>query len=979
MTFSFRFFFKAFVAALLLMSFYRVHGQSNDHMFPAAKVAKPFIDFDSHGFMVNGKRTYLVSAGVEYARIPRALWRERLLKLKRAGFNCIEIYTFWNYHEPIEGRFDFSGEKDLDAFLKLIHELGMYSIPRVGPYYCAEWDFGGYPVWLRQKKGMIARTADTAFVKYTDRFFDRLLPIVVNNQINKGGSVIMVQLENEHPAAWGTYIANPYFQYLVDKAVKMGVVVPYFLSGMHHGHDPAEDTKDLFDSKRPSPWFSTEFWVDWFDKYGSGEKEAVDFARRTWKIVSRGGNGYNFYMAHGGSNFGYTNDDEDAASYDYGAALGQTGDLRPMYYAFKRIGYFARSFEDILENSNASDSKRLTVINDSINQNTRTSASGDIVFLDNKTGLEQRTKLNIGGQLFPSSGELVVDSLEIMPLVHHFSLSPNVSLQWAIARIFGIQRYGNTTSVFVYGQPKSGGDLVFSLKQNHKLLQGGSSFSAKANTLNLKLNFDSSMPQVYRFLVGGDTVKIIALNKNLANHTWFVDDYKEPFCIVGPQYVGDVTFSKGEIKFHTERYWSRPGTDSQYWILKADKDVAVPVPSTANTSRIREIKFNSDWIVKDGAAPATTNFGRKHWLGSVLPQQMGADGDTTAYVWYNTQVNVPESFDYTLYFDKGNGRYIVYLDGKKVDVFNSPRFRLFIPKGVHELSIFATHDGRNKLVSYVGNLEIDEKGVAGKAMLQKGELQTIREWKMMPVDGKDITGQSIPDFKNATRYFSGADAFNGKKAFAWFQAEVNAGNNFPDSLYFKEIDDNAVVYINGVYAGKQNGWGIPFTVPVPPTSAGKGMLTVTVLVENKDGRGGIGSDIKLLYKSDIELKGWKMKGGLEYLKAGNDWKPVDQPSAGPVLYRNTFRVNKTGSASHPVWRVTFEGVSHGFIWVNGYNLGRYPERIPIDGLYIPECWLNQHGDNEILIFDEYGHTPAKVKIVAEEIASRDDIYVSAKK
>jgi len=62
----------------------------------------------------------LVSAGMEYARVPRALWADRLLRLKRAGFNCIEVYTFWNFHEPHEGQFDFSGDHDLAAAMGLL-------------------------------------------------------------------------------------------------------------------------------------------------------------------------------------------------------------------------------------------------------------------------------------------------------------------------------------------------------------------------------------------------------------------------------------------------------------------------------------------------------------------------------------------------------------------------------------------------------------------------------------------------------------------------------------------------------------------------------------------------------------------------------------------------------------------------------------------------------------------------------------------
>ena len=79
---------------------------------------RPYINFDGRGFLLNGKRTFIASGGMEYCRVPRALWRDRLLRLKRAGFNCVEIYNMWNFHEPKKGQFDFAGDHDLDAFLK---------------------------------------------------------------------------------------------------------------------------------------------------------------------------------------------------------------------------------------------------------------------------------------------------------------------------------------------------------------------------------------------------------------------------------------------------------------------------------------------------------------------------------------------------------------------------------------------------------------------------------------------------------------------------------------------------------------------------------------------------------------------------------------------------------------------------------------------------------------------------------------------
>src|SRR5476649_2310280 len=134
---------------LLLVLFMQPNLRANDSFFPPQPAAQGVDNFDGKGFLINGERTFVVSAGMEYARVPRELWADRLMRFKRAGFNCTEFYVFWNYHEPQSGRFDFSGDRDLDAYLKLAKSLGLYAIARVGPYCCAEWDSGGYPVWLR--------------------------------------------------------------------------------------------------------------------------------------------------------------------------------------------------------------------------------------------------------------------------------------------------------------------------------------------------------------------------------------------------------------------------------------------------------------------------------------------------------------------------------------------------------------------------------------------------------------------------------------------------------------------------------------------------------------------------------------------------------------------------------------------------------------------------------------------------------------
>ena len=318
---------------------------ANDEMYPPAPAAEAMIHEDGRGFTINGQFVYVASGSIHYARVPRALWRDRLLRLKRAGFNTVETYAFWNFHEPRENQWDFTGDKDFGAFLATAQELGLYAIVRVGPYVCAEWDSGGYPLWLKFKPPFKVRTADPAFLAWNNHWYDKILPIVAAHQIHKGGNVILVQLENEHPDGWGTVDGNPYFDHLRKKAVSLGIEVPYFFSGLNHGNGPTPGNV----AGRKTPWFSSEFWPGWFNLYGKlSAKRFHEVERDNWKILA--GGGHNFYMLHGGTNFETWNDNSGAASYDYGAAIGQGGDLRPIYFRMKRANLFAQMLPAFRDN-----------------------------------------------------------------------------------------------------------------------------------------------------------------------------------------------------------------------------------------------------------------------------------------------------------------------------------------------------------------------------------------------------------------------------------------------------------------------------------------------------------------------------------------------------------------------------------------------------------------------------------------------------
>ena len=971
------------VAILLLACCYArpVYCQVNDHIFPAAPAAKAFIDFDSSGFLLNGKRTFLVSAGMEYARVPRALWKDRLLRLQRAGFNCIEIYTFWNFHEAQEGKFNFSGDHDLDYFLKLVKQMGMYAIVRVGPYYCAEWNFGGYPIWLRFKNGVRVREGNPPFEKYADRFFDHLLPIVCSNQVNHGGAVIMVQLENEHNDAWGTVMPNGYFRHLRNKALSLGLQVPYFFSGLHHGSDPAGDGL-LDDSTRPNPWFSTEFWSVWYSAYGSDSSDAATYERRTWKIIAHGGGGYNYYMAHGGTNFGYTNNDEDAASYDYGAAVGQAGDLRPIYYSFKRAAWFARSFADILENSkDATATYRYLSGEPGYSATARHSPAGDIIFFDNL----QRKPVTIQpvedfNFRFPDRIPLVLAPGEILPVVSRFLLNDEITLEWAPVRILGIARQANTTTLVIYGAPGSPAELLFRTKQKAVATGGKTSLAVTEKKVQLHTTFTSNnIPLICSFMVGRQKLRVLYMNKQLADRTWFTTAAGKEYIICGPAYAGALTIQNGQPLIHTERPLQSTA-DYPVWLYDADTARQLYKGKTASAGNT--MLSLQPWQMKNAATETDPAYNDISWKHSVNPLPMGADGDTSAYAWYRTNINVPAAGNYTLQVDGGD-RETAFVDGKKAGADTAREGEILLPlaAGKHTLAVFTAHDGRDKLAGYMGPVDsVDNKGLFGATVIVKGGPYkgTLNNWQFLVAQHREDVNRGMPAISDTgwKAYTIGQDAFGTKQGFGWFRTSIPPppAGTAQIILSFRSVDENARVFINGKELAYHEGWNRPFAVTINRADTIRETLILTVFIENYSNEGGIDRPVRVNYTGNsTPVKGWRMRGGPGNFQQEGGWKALDGSSAGngkPCFFRSYFIAPApTAAGPHIIHRVLPTGLSRGFVWINGHNLGRYPEKIPVNGLYIPECWINA-GKNTLVVYDEEGRQPGPVSIQPEAAVSR---------
>ncbi|XP_074999259.1 beta-galactosidase isoform X2 [Calonectris borealis] len=164
------------------------------------------IDYDCDCFVKDGRPFRYISGSIHYSRVPRYYWKDRLLKMKMAGLDAIQTYVPWNYHEPQLGVYDFSGDKDLEYFLQLANDAGLLVILRAGPYICAEWDMGGLPAWLLEKKSVVLRSSDSDYLAAVEKWMGVLLPKMRPHLYQNGGPIIMVQVENEY----GSYFACDY-------------------------------------------------------------------------------------------------------------------------------------------------------------------------------------------------------------------------------------------------------------------------------------------------------------------------------------------------------------------------------------------------------------------------------------------------------------------------------------------------------------------------------------------------------------------------------------------------------------------------------------------------------------------------------------------------------------------------------------------------------------------------------------------------
>ena len=312
-------------------------------------------------FLMDGKSHRIISGAMHYFRILPEYWEDRLRKLKSCGFNTVETYTCWNLHERKEGQFDFSGILDIAAYIRLAQKLGLDVIVRPGPYICAEWEFGGLPSWLLADPDMGLRCNDPKFLAKVRRYYEALLAQVRPLLSTNGGPVIMMQVENEY----GSYGNDKEYLLATEKIYRecgidcllftsdgscdwmlSGGSLPHLLTTVNFGSHPEENFRGLRWFKQGEPLMCTEFWSGWFDHwYEEHHTRTAEDIAKDLQVLLDSGASFNFYMFHGGTNFGFTNGANHTgteyqptiSSYDYCAPLTESGDMTPTYHKIREM------------------------------------------------------------------------------------------------------------------------------------------------------------------------------------------------------------------------------------------------------------------------------------------------------------------------------------------------------------------------------------------------------------------------------------------------------------------------------------------------------------------------------------------------------------------------------------------------------------------------------------------------------------------
>lgn len=925
----------------------------------------PSITYDGQSFMIDGRRIWLVSGSIHYARVPRELWAARIHAAKQAGLNTIETPVFWARHEPRHGKFDFTGDNDIRRFVELIAQAGMYCILRPGPYVGTGWDMGGLPPWLLGVPNIQLRTASQPFLEACSRYITAVSQQVRDLQATspgQGGPIILIQNE----AAWTCghdTLAHSYLGELNRYYRESGLTVPTINANdlwqaVESQIDAWTGFEDLLSHLRQlaaiapeRPRLVIEFRSGGSDVWGRPEQRSKTprmILRRLGEVLAAGGQ-YNITPFHGGTNFGFSGgrlaglpDAYITTSSDRGAPVTEVGAQGPVYGAVRRISTFASRFGRILSNL---DHRR-----QSVNLHPNSTASGGGLAVVYQSGPQGGVAFVFGDEAGSSKsqrGTLLLPDGSFLPI--DLGKQP---VGWYLfdARLSGrshldylnLCALANIGRVLVCFGP-AGSRAVISINGSPveaEVPSGKHPLLLEHEGVALLIASDEQVDTIY---FSGDSI-----------YTGVLGITREGEAIPHPEYKQYTRLSADGVA--TNHRTPAPVVKNNHAAPTSKRPRGVGAPA--------ERLVLADWA----CAPASdyTRGESARYATITGPADLGSLGSPYGYGWYRLRVKAAVSRKHRILFPHSGDRLHVFVNGEAQGVAGHG------PGAAREVHA-AFHKGPGTLVVLAENLGRPSAGV----LLGQSVGLVGHGWAVAPIKTeKPRVVHSDPvdllAFKAPLWHINKGDTTDAAR-MTWTLAHRR---KTPVFVLIAPLDGSGIVLLNGTPIRYfERGSDTTITLEPDRLSRGNNLIQIAMVGGTEAHSAALAHAVTFLEgaenltaKADWAFARWEPPPPDAYLRSAKR----EALAAGPVWWRSTF----TADDSETPLMLDVTGMTKGQIYVNNRHIGRY-FRATADGApvppqaryFIPRPWVESGVLNELMLFDEHGGNAAACRLIADENAS----------
>lgn len=930
----------------------------------------PSVTYDGRSFMLDGRRIWLVSGSVHYARIPSEHWEERIHAARVAGLNTIETPVFWNRHEPRPGQFDFKGDNDLRRFVQLIGQAGMYCILRPGPFVGQEWDFGGFPPWLAGVKGIRLRVANGPYLEACSRYLTAVVNQVRDLQVTSpgkgntpGGPIILVQNESNWTCG-DDQQAAAYLGEINRYLREAGMSVPTINSNnLWQGTEGEIDcwsgfgdlmgTVRQLGAVRPNqPRLVIEFNVGAPGVWGQPAPEAVPpgvLQQQLAQILAAGGQ-FNIHPFHGGTNFGFWGGKLSdipggfvTAGRDHGAPLTEVGHPGGSYQAVRRICTFASRFGRLFANldpeyrpvvampatgaDDAPEAKHSRAGKREARRSTIVHASGPqggVAFIFGPASGEPADgKMNL---LLSDGGVLPIDTggAPVAWCVFDAYLGGRAKLDYC--GMCTLATVGRT--LVVYGPAGSEGHLSI----NGSPLQ-------------------TSVPKGKTpTVVEHEGITVVVCSEEQIDTVYIADD---------AVFIGAAGISPaGEpIALHGEKRCTRINAEGQSSQVSAAQP---PAHARKNGDRIPI----AEWTVAGTQDYCDGSSARFASIDG--PADLTTLGSPFGYGWYRLRLKSGSGGKVRIAFPHSADRLHVCVDGELAGLVGTG------PAAEQDLTV-SLAKGQSTMVVLAENLGRASGGVTlGDAKGLFGEVWSIKPLRVPKPVLKIGDPVDVLAFKSPLWEVQPGDTTLPERP-TW---TLTHRRKTPVMMSIGSFPCRGLLLVNNKpIAYLEPGSEQPQVLQPDQLKAGANLIQVAILPNPGDGRTGpqeclsqLASSVSfeecvasLSAKAEWAFARWEPPRATAFAKPKQGVK-----HAGPVWWRSSFRAPASGEP------ILFDaaGLTKGQLYINGRHVCRYfvatadGKPVPPQAVYyIPAPWVLPDQDNEILVFDEHGGNPVKSRLV----------------